>query len=490
MTLKNLLFRCAACVLLVGLSACGGGSGDSSPSVGTNEVDTTAGTQSGGTGTVETQPGGTSIGGDGTSTGSNGDTQASTFPPVYATPAGIEACSVDDIKHRVDFDMRDYYIYYDQVPRLSLDDYDSPERLIRDLRVDPDIYSYVTDAEDQNALVEGGRSGGFGFWFWPAADGVVRFREILAGSPADQAGILRGDELLTVNGIGIGEITEEEFNVAFDPDNAPVLMSIRTGNASARNVLVNFEDFAWQTAGPASRYVNSGGSLPTVGYLPIRIFLETTRAEIDQSLADLEARGGFDDLIVDLRYNPGGRTHVARHIASVVGGAAVANEVFLIRSWNDKYSQNDSIDYFDEVEEPLNLPRVFVLVTEFSSSASEVFINTLKPYMEVIVVGGTTDGKPFTSNSREYCGKSINAMRSLRTNASLVSVAGGIQPSCRVNDNWETVAESSQDPLVRGALTYIESNTCPAVFVASAAPRTAAAPGPGYRAPEPFVSEE
>lgn len=415
----------------------------------------------------------------------------SAFPPVFATPDGVVECSAEDIKLRVDFDMRDYYIYYDAVPNLNLAAFDSPENLIRDLRVDPDIYSRVTDAADENALVQSGQSGGFGFVFSPAADGTVRFREVLGGSPADQAGILRGDQVLVFDDIDIAVLTNDDINVALDPDNAPVSMIVQTGDDAPRAVLVGFEDFRWITAGPFNRYTDTNGELPVVGYLAIRRFLGTTEAEINAALAGLAAAGGFDELIVDLRYNPGGLVRVARHIASVVGGAAVENQVFLRNVWNDKYAANNTTEFFDAAEEPLNMPRVFVLATGRSSSSSEIFINTLKPYIDVVVIGGATDGKPFTSSAREYCGKAIHAMRTLRTNAVGVSVAGGIQPDCPIADSFLTVADSLEDPLVGGALDFVINGTCPALIAASPQlVRTAAEQDLSFEPPEPFVSEE
>jgi len=389
---------------------------------------------------------------------------------------------------RVDFDMRDYYIFYDQVPQLNLAEYDVPEELIRDLRVDPDTFSFISDAQERTDLVENGASGGFGFILRRSQDGVIRVKEVLFGSPADDEGLIRGDELVFIDGTPFDELTTEQVNFVFDPENAPVNMTMRTGDEAPRDVSVDFADFAWRTAGPAHRYRDEG--LPTVGYLPIRRFLETTEAEINRSLEFLTSDDGIDELVVDLRYNPGGRTHVARHIASVVGGAAVENEVFLLRTRNDKYSALDQADFFDTVETPLNLPTVYVLVTGSSSSASEVFINALKPYMNVIVVGEQTSGKPFTSNTREYCGKAINAMHSVRTNAVGVSVAGGIQPDCPIEDRWNTPASSRSDPLLSGALTLIHTSICPSSLLAGTQFRNANITNTIYSDPEIFVSEE
>jgi len=473
-------------VVITLLSACGGGGGDPQPPIdmpdglliGDTMGDETLGDETLGDETL----------GDDTADVPSDDDLANAFPPVYQTPFGVEVCSVEDINLRVDFDMRDYYIYYNQVPQLNLADYDEPEELIRDLRVDPDTFSFISDAEEREELVENGGTRGFGFSLRFSQDDIIRVKEILFGSPADDQGMLRGDELLLVNGMSPYEQTEDEIAFAFDPDNAPVNLMIRTGDEAPREVTVDHAEYVWRTAGPARLFPADG--LPTVGYLPIRSFLETTEAEIDRSLEFLTSEDGIDELVVDLRYNPGGRTHVTRHIASVVGGAAVENQVFLLRTWNDKYSFNDEADFFDTVDMPLNLPRVFVLVTESSSSASEVFINALKPYIDVVVVGGVTSGKPFTSNTREYCGKAINAMRSLRTNALRVSVAGGIQPDCAIEDRWETQADSVFDPLFGGALSLIEFNSCPTSIQASAPTRSANRRDIVYSDPEIVASEE
>jgi len=185
----------------------GGTTGDTTTTGGTTVVDitttggntevvdtsTTGGvTDTGGTadtGDTTTTTGGTTDDGDSTTTGGDttGDTDAG--PAIYQTPIDVAQCSVDDIKGRVDFDMRDYYIYYDQVPQLNLADYDSGNALIRDLRVRPDIYSSVRDAATQSSLFEEGRTKGYGFVFQPSTDGVVRFRLVDIGSPGYDAGV-------------------------------------------------------------------------------------------------------------------------------------------------------------------------------------------------------------------------------------------------------------------------------------------------------------
>lgn len=379
----------------------------------------------------------------------------------YITPDGIAQCSAEDIKRRVEFDMRDYYIYHDQVPILNISEFDTPESLIEALRVNPDRYSNVQDATTQVRLVEEGINIGHGFWFQPAADGVVRFREIRLGSPADGAGIKRGDEILTINGRSMRKATNNQIHDALSQENSPVEMNIRTGDEAPRAVSVAYEQYRWKTAGHAKRIRSSSNpGAPAVGYLHIQKFLVTTYDEINSALQELTKSGGVDELIVDLRYNPGGRMWVARHIASMVAGEAVAGKVFVKHQWNNKYAENNVDEFFDTVINPLNLPRVLVLTTSETSSASEAFINSLEPYIDVVVIGDVTGGKPFTSLSKTYCNKSINAMLTLRTNAAGVSVSDGIHPDCRVQDGWQVPLNDSRDPLTRAALAFLKTGSC------------------------------
>ena len=382
--------------------------------------------------------------------------------PEYVTPTGVELCSVEDVKRRVYWDMREYYIYADQVPQLNLADYDSPESLINALRVFPDIYSSVQDADTQFALTEAGQRVGFEFWFSQANDGVVRFRHIWQGSSADQAGIKRGDELISLDGRPIEELSNSEINLTiFSPRTAPLSLTVRTGDEEPRTVLVSLDFYQWVTAGPVTlTAADENTGLPNIAYLPINSFVRTTRNEFDTAIANIQDVGGVEELIVDLRYNGGGDTNIATYMASVVGGVKVQGKEAYTNTWNRKYSSLMFTIDFDVPNQSLNLPRVIVLTTQFTASSSELFINSLKPYMDVVVIGERSKGKPFSSGIFEYCGKTLNVMSVERTNSVGVSVAGGIQPDCLVEDNWETPADVVGDPHMNASINYILDGSC------------------------------
>ena len=138
-----------------------------------------------------------------------------------------------------------------------------------------------------------------------------------------------------------------------------------------------------------------------VGYLMYNGFTN----EFDENLNDafgMFVAEGVTDLVLDFRYNGGGSVNSSRLLSSMVYGTNT-NQVYIRQLWNDKLMQvfdiEDLTDYFASTTgegssiNTLNLNRVYILVTNSSASASELVINGLDPYIDVVLIGETTRGK-------------------------------------------------------------------------------------------------
>ncbi len=140
-----------------------------------------------------------------------------------------------------------------------------------------------------------------------------------------------------------------------------------------------------------------------IGYLVYNGFTN----EFDEQLNEVFGRfksGGVTDLVLDMRYNPGGSVNSARLLSSMIYGTNT-KDVFLKARYNDKYQKiledkkTDVQDYFaDKTDKgtPINtlkLTKVYVLATRGSASASELVINGLEPYLDVVQIGEKTRGK-------------------------------------------------------------------------------------------------
>jgi len=358
--------------------------------------------------------------------------------------------------------MRDTYIYYDQVPVVNLDDYTDPAALVRDLRVLPDIYSSVVDQARDEDLIINSSVTRFGFWLQQASDGRQHFATISGNSPMENAGIQRGDELLAINGVPIEEITDEQWNefvVGEIGEELTAVYTVASGALAPEDFTVTKTTYTESTVPVFGTYEDTNNQ---VGFLQVNAFRATTADEIDVAVQSL-ANAGISELILDLRYNGGGFTRVARQLASQIAGQAFVDEVYSSRVFNDKYSEFNT----DQVIEPqalnLNLSRLVVLATQDTASASETLINGLSPLIDVVVIGTPTEGKPFTSVAQDFCGKRLNAMSTITTNGVGESVLEGIQPTCTVADDFLAPADSRDDALTGAAFAYLQFGACPAV---------------------------
>ena len=458
------------------LGACGGSGGDDeaaaddptvvSPEDGGGAVDPNA---------LEGRP----SGGGRPSAGDGAQADAPLAP--FETAPGVEACSIDDLKARVDFDMRDYYVFAQDVPSLSPAGFDSPQALIEALRVEPDIFSAVADFgdfSDQSA----GRLVGFGFDLAPGSGGRIRFGLVLGGSPAAAAGIERGDALVALDGEPVGTIAElgeaglgallERFDAVGEGE--PLRFGLER-DGERLEIEVAKAGYAIDTLAGARSFVAEDGT--RVGYVPVLQFAESTPAAMDAAFARL-AQDGVEALVLDLRYNPGGLIFAASRLAAHVAGERVAGETFVSYRFNERYARElDTAVGFDPVDATLELDRVVAIMTESSASSSELAVNGLKPFIDVEVVGTRSFGKAFGSSPMRYCDIVINAMAFVTANAEGETVAGGIEPDCTVEDVWDFPLGDERDALTGAAYQVLLDGTCPSDVQADAGLAARTRPG-------------
>ena len=135
-----------------------------------------------------------------------------------------------------------------------------------------------------------------------------------------------------------------------------------------------------------------------VGYIFFRNFVEPSFEALAQAFATLQA-GGATEVVLDLRYNGGGLVDVAQYLASLLGGSRTAGQVFAEYFHNDKNAFRNEVLRFETQPGALTLNRLVVITTQGSASASELVINSLRPFIPVVIVGDRTYGKPVG----QYC---------------------------------------------------------------------------------------
>jgi hypothetical protein len=187
---------------------------------------------------------------------------------------------------------------------------------------------------------------------------------------------------------------------------------------------------------------------------------------------------GVTDLILDMRFNGGGFLYVAQTAASLVTGPQNEGRIFEQLRYSAKRQAESAASTFlftSRVQTPesfyprgyplpqLNLPRVYVLSSGQTCSASESVINSLRGIdVQVVLVGDTTCGKPYGFHRQDNCGLAYFAIEFQGFNArNFGDYSAGFKASCPVADNLSSELGSAQDPLFTAAVRHIDTGSCP-----------------------------
>jgi hypothetical protein len=316
-----------------------------------------------------------------------------------------------------------YYLYLDDVPDLADDrfatqteldqfgvTFSSPEDWFDHLIADQDRFSWIVSdyiALEQSFSGVSLRNGmDFGLTFAPNGTDVIGFvKYVLPGSNAEINGVERG---MIFNGIDGTLLTEANFNALLSPSSYAINLAELSGSeVISLNTSISLTKIEF-TENPVfineTLVVNSSN----VGYLMYNQFTSNFDAQLNNAFGTFQANG-VTDLVLDLRYNSGGSVASAIQLSSMITGQ-FTGEVFTTEQWNSKvqaaliqYEQENNVELLTNrfvntltsgaAINSLNLNRVYVLTTSNSASASELVINALNPYIDVIQIGTTTTGK-------------------------------------------------------------------------------------------------
>ncbi|MET6992008.1 S41 family peptidase [Sediminicola arcticus] len=303
-----------------------------------------------------------------------------------------------------------------------LNSYNSPEDLFNDLVYQPgvtdDFSWYIPDVDEQlnsfNGIKE---SYGIGFprrLIRPNPDTediVIFIAYVVAGSPADIAGLKRGDIINRVDGVTMNVDNASIINKVFSEKSISLgLANIENGNVTSIEGEINLNAVVIPVS-PIQHFqvIQEGGK--KIGYLVYNGFTRTYNGELNDVFNSFKSEN-ITELILDLRYNGGGSVLTSAFLASMINGNVPANsQTFARLQYNAKRDGNNGVNFpfFNEVylydkksgdntgQVPSNriksLTKLYVITGQGTASASEMIINGLRPYMEVILVGEKTVGK-------------------------------------------------------------------------------------------------
>jgi carboxyl-terminal processing protease len=251
-------------------------------------------------------------------------------------------------------------------------------------------------------------------------DGRVTVLAPIDGTPAEKAGILPGDVVLSVDDVPIedGNINDAVSRMRGTPGTEVTVDVFRDGEPAPRRFALTRSTIQVQTV--RGRYLGGG-----VGYLKITGFSDTTGSDLARAMESVQQQAdqSVAGLVLDLRNNPGG----------VLDAAVTVADAFLARGLIVRGSGRAGDARFERYAhagDDLENIDVVVLVNAGSASASEIVAGALKANERAQLVGERTYGKASVQTVMPLAdGRAIKLTTSHYFTASGRSINGrGLEP--------------------------------------------------------------
>lgn len=399
-----------------------------------------------------------------------------------------------------------YYLYKDNVSDLSnnrfseseynafLNSFNSPESLFYNLLYQPetvDRFSWITNNYIELEAFLNGTTQNNGMDF-----GLVRRQSsgteifgyvgyVLPNTSAFNQGVQRGDIFYAVNDIPLNIDNYQSLlsgntytiNLGTYDDNGTPETNDDTISPNGESITLTKSSYTENPIFKKDIFNVAGRS---VGYLVYNGFTRDFDSQLNDTFGYFLGNN-IQDLVLDLRYNPGGSVNTAILLSSMIAGRN--GEVFSTEEWNSdiqaQLSPESTTNRFTNNDDGtplniLNLNRVYVLTTKRSASASELVINSLRPYINVVQIGTSTTGKYQASitlydspdfrrsgaNPSHYYAMQPLVLKSVNA-VGVTDYFNGLDPDILVSENYANmgILGDENELLLSVALQHIENNS-------------------------------
>ncbi|WP_321479955.1 S41 family peptidase [uncultured Bacteroides sp.] len=379
--------------------------------------------------------------------------------PEYAEQTGLDRW--------IDSVMRKEYYWYDKMPpSKGLNYFTAPPTFLKSLRYSIDKYSSMED------LTEEKYSYGFAYKRYSLSDTTyyAQILYVLPNSPASEAGLTRGSYITKING---DSITTKNYAKIDGTDAMEITFATYNGHKFGSSQTAQLTTARSLTDNPILYHKTFAWDGKSIGYLVYNHFtagIDDSDNTYNNELLSLSKEfSGVNTFILDLRYNNSGTFLPAQLLSTILAPSNALGQTFCSMIYNDKMSPQTLTQTFDATlinsGTNLNLETIYVLVSGTTSGSAELLINSLKPYMNVVVVGATTAGENIGLNSytnSKYQWKMHLAVCELN-NASGDTYESGIKPNYVVTESKDTLSTflpfgDTKELLLATALSVIDGS--------------------------------
>ncbi|WP_035806121.1 S41 family peptidase [Lunatimonas lonarensis] len=397
---------------------------------------------------------------------------------LFITLMASASCTQDEelpevrfkrVKEAIYSSMNEWYFWNHLIPTgINIDQHTSYQSLLRSMMYTQlDEWSYITTPQEFNRAFTG-QQAGHGFGIAIGLDDRLFVSFVYNESPAGKDGWQRGWEIVGVNGRPTSSYRSGNgYNLQLGPNTSDIQNTFVLKLPDGSEITRRIGKTEYQTNSVLHKEIIKIDE-KQVGYWVYNSFratrgvTPTKSVEVEDALAFFE-EAQISELVIDLRYNGGGSVDVAEQIMNALIPGIHDGKLMYTNALNDSKSNLNESQNFKKTGN-LELNRILFLTSRGSASASELIINCLEPYMETVIIGENTFGKPVGSFPLSRFNNTLSA-----NDVELVPITfaianangkaeyfGGFSPQFLAGDDVSKNWGNQQDPRLRAALDYLQ----------------------------------
>ena len=268
-----------------------------------------------------------------------------------------------------------YYVDEPQVGHLSKISIDA---MLKEL--DPyTVYYHESNMEDYRMMTTG-QYGGIGSLIRKIGD-YIYIAEPYEGNPAEKAGFVAGDKILSIDGKNmVGKNSEDVSSSLKGPKGTTIKVEIEREGEGKKTISVTRDEIKLADV-PYSGMLNDH-----IGYIKLNSFTQTASEEVKTAFTELKSKG-MTELVFDLRGNGGGLLIEAVRIVNMF----VKKDQIVVTT-KGKVTDENRTYLTQEAPMDLEIPLT-VLIDDGSASASEIVSGSLQDLDRAVIIGQTSYGK-------------------------------------------------------------------------------------------------
>ena len=363
---------------------------------------------------------------------------------------GIQTNQTNETFYRL---LKQHYLWNNEIEQLNPSLFLNASSLLEAIRHEDDSFSYIGSKKVLSNYYQNAAYQGFGLVL-KKKDQHLYVSISFPNCSSGQAGLVRGNHILTLNGASASEIHDEELHALLTDSDTLTIRYLDT-QAVEKEVVLSTSTCQIESAFGEKIIEHNGEK---IGYFVYHSFIDSVfEKDVLPIMAYFQANH-ITKLIVDTRYNVGGEISALTKLLNILAGNSYAGQLQFQLHFNQDQQHNNRQYIFSSSSHGLNISDIAFLNTNITASSAELLQVSLDTYLNTTKIGQPTYGKPVGMNAWTFSNSDDVLVSVTFKNKNATGYSDyyeGLTPDITVTDDPQYAFGDSHCPMVSAGLASL-----------------------------------